>query len=109
MREQVETKQTLVAQAAGLSAELIRVAAGTRQERVGRDPMGKSGPRKARYPALYGKINALAKDAHLAISRFDPQPFVRPREAARDSDHHDLLGHVCRRSTSFSGRSKACR
>ena len=38
--------------------------------------MEKAAPKKRDIPALYGKIDALAKDAHLAISRFDPQPFV---------------------------------
>src|SRR5208337_1223691 len=33
-------------------------------------------PTKRAIPALYGKINALAKDAGLDIARFDPQPFV---------------------------------
>ena len=36
----------------------------------------KAAPKKRDIPRLYGKIDALAKDAQLAISRFDPQPFV---------------------------------
>jgi Tfp pilus assembly protein PilO len=36
----------------------------------------KTAPGKRDIPALFGKINALAKDAGLTISRFDPQPFL---------------------------------
>ena len=76
MREQVETKQSLVAQAAGLSTELIRVQQELDKSESVVTRWEKAAPKKRDIPALYGKIDALAKDAHLAISRFDPQPFV---------------------------------
>jgi len=36
----------------------------------------KSSSHKKNISALYGRINALAKDAGLMVTRFDPQPFI---------------------------------
>jgi Tfp pilus assembly protein PilO len=76
MCDQVENKRAFIAQATGLSAALtgaqreldVTEAAAARWE--------KAAPGRRDIPALYGKIDALAKNAHLTISRFDPQPFV---------------------------------
>jgi len=76
MRAQVEAKRSLVAQATELSSELIRVQRELDQSEGVVTRWQKMAPKKRDIPALYGKIDALAKDAQLAISRFDPQPFV---------------------------------
>ncbi len=76
MREQVETKQTFVAQATQLSAALIGVQQELDKAESVVAQWEKTAPGKRDIPELYGKINALAKDARLAIGRFDPQPFI---------------------------------
>lgn len=76
VQDQVETKRQFVTQATGLSQAValcqqeldkVAVVVGRWEQAV---------PQKRAIPALYGKINALAKDAGLAIARFDPQRLV---------------------------------
>ena len=74
--DQVETKRAFVAQATGLSKAMIGVQQELDKTQAVVAQWEKTCPGKRDVPALYGKINAVAKDAHLAITRFDPQPFV---------------------------------
>jgi Tfp pilus assembly protein PilO len=74
--DNVEAKQALIAQSTGLSATLMRVQRELDETESAATQWEKAAPGKKDIPALYGKIDALAKGAHLAISRFDPQPFI---------------------------------
>ena len=76
MGEQVETKRAFVAQATGLSAALMGVQQELDKAESVVTQWEKAAPGKRDIPGLYGKINALAKDTHLATGRFDPQPPV---------------------------------
>jgi Tfp pilus assembly protein PilO len=76
MSQQVEMKQAFLAQSTGVAAMLVGV-----QHQVDRadsiaSEWDKASPGKRGIPQLYGTINSLAKEAHLATGRFDPQPFV---------------------------------
>lgn len=75
-REQVTAEQQVVAQATELSATLLA----SQQELEKTDAVvaqwEKAAPGKRDISALFGQINALAKDAGLTISRFDPQTFL---------------------------------
>lgn len=76
MQRQVETRHRFVDKSTGLQASLLAAqrelecaeSVAARWERLA--------PREKGIPALYGKINALAKDAGLTVSKFDPQPWV---------------------------------
>jgi Tfp pilus assembly protein PilO len=76
MRAQLETKRQFVTQADGLATTLV----GAQQELDKIKPVitkwEKAAPAKRDIPGLYGKISVLAKDAHLAVGRFDPQPVI---------------------------------
>ena len=76
VQDQVETKRQFVTQATGLSQALALSQRELDKAEVVVARWEQAAPRKRAIPALYGKINALAKDAGLAIARFDPQPFV---------------------------------
>ncbi|MEN6450447.1 MAG: type 4a pilus biogenesis protein PilO [Thermoguttaceae bacterium] len=75
LQQEVETKQAFVSDSIGLPATLAR-----RQQDLDRanaivTRWEQAAPRKRTIPALYGKIDSLAKDAGLTIAKFDPQPF----------------------------------
>jgi Tfp pilus assembly protein PilO len=74
--EQVEAKQQVLAQSANLSAMLAATQQDLSKSRDLAADWEKAAPGKRDIPALYGQVNALAKDAGLTISRFDPQSFV---------------------------------
>ena len=76
MSQQVETKQAFLAQSTGLSAMLIGVQHELDRANSIVAQWEKASPGKRDIPQLYGKINSLAKEAHLATGRFDPQPFI---------------------------------
>jgi Tfp pilus assembly protein PilO len=76
MGEQVEAKRTLIAQTTGVSGMVNNVQREIDQAESVASRWEKAAPKKRDIPQLYGKIDALAKDAHLSISRFDPQPFI---------------------------------
>jgi Tfp pilus assembly protein PilO len=76
LREQVEAKRMFIGQSTGLSAALFKVQKELDRAEATAARWEKVAPRKRDIPRLYGKIDAAAKDAHLAIARFDPQPFV---------------------------------
>jgi Tfp pilus assembly protein PilO len=73
-RGQVETEQRAVAQATELSAMLVASQQELEKTNAVIAQWEKTAPGKRDIPALFGQINALAKDAGLTISRFDPQP-----------------------------------
>jgi Tfp pilus assembly protein PilO len=76
MQDQVESKRVFVAQSTGLAAALIGVEQDLDKANSVSHHWEATSPGKRDIPNLYGEINALAKDAHLSIERFDPQPFV---------------------------------
>jgi Tfp pilus assembly protein PilO len=76
VQDQVETKRQFVAKAADLPQALALSQRELDKAEAVVARWEKAAPRKRSIPALYGKINALAKDAGLAVARFDPQPFV---------------------------------
>ncbi len=76
VREQLQMKQDFVAQSAELSAALLATEQELGKAETVTARWEKSAPGRRDIPSLYGKIDDLAKDAQLAISRFDPQPFV---------------------------------
>jgi Tfp pilus assembly protein PilO len=74
-RDEVEAKQQLVAQGTGLSASLSASEQELDKARSLAAQWEKAAPGKRDIPALYGRVNAMAKEAGLSISRFDPQAF----------------------------------
>jgi Tfp pilus assembly protein PilO len=76
LHEQVEAKQQLVAQATTLSAMLATSQQDLDKSQAVATAWEKAAPGKRDIPSFYGRINALAKDAGLTISRFDPQSFL---------------------------------
>jgi Tfp pilus assembly protein PilO len=76
MREQAESKRAFVAEATKLSETLISVQRDLSKAEPVVAQWEKTAPGKRDIPKLYGRIDALAKNAHLSIGRFDPQPFV---------------------------------
>jgi Tfp pilus assembly protein PilO len=75
-RGQVQAEQQVVAQATELSARLVAFQQELQQTEAVVAQWEKTAPGKRGIPALFGQINALAKEAGLSISRFDPQPFL---------------------------------
>jgi Tfp pilus assembly protein PilO len=80
MNHQIEAERTVVAQGTGLSTSL----ANAKQELDSAQSVArrweKAAPGKRDIPALFARIDALAKNANLTIGRFDPQPAV-PHES----------------------------
>lgn len=76
MREQVEAKRTFIAQSTGVSAIVNNVQREIDRAESVASRWEKAAPKKRDIPQLYGKIDALAKKAHLSIAKFDPQPFI---------------------------------
>jgi Tfp pilus assembly protein PilO len=75
-RGQVQAEQEVVAQATELSAKLVAMQQELQQTEDVAAQWERTAPGKRNIPALFGQINALAKDAGLSINRFDPQPFL---------------------------------
>jgi Tfp pilus assembly protein PilO len=75
-RDQVEAKQQFLAQSTNLSAMLAAAQQELDKSQTVTTAWEKTAPGKRDIPALYGRVNALAKDAGLAITRFDPQSFT---------------------------------
>ena len=76
LHDQVETKQQLVAQATTLSDMLAASQQELDKSQAIAADWEREAPGKRDIPAFFGRINALAKDAGLTISRFDPQLFL---------------------------------
>lgn len=74
LKEEIQTKHTFVAQSAGLAAAILGEEHELGAAETAVRQWKKSAPRHHDMPALYAKMDALAKDAHLTITRFDPQP-----------------------------------
>ncbi len=74
--QQIEAKRAIVNQATGLSTAL----AAAKQDCDAADAVASrwkaAAPGHRDIPALFAKIDAMAKEAHLAVGRFDPQPAV---------------------------------
>src|SRR5664280_2708336 len=68
MREQMESKRSFVAQAAGLSSALVGVQQELDKAKSAVSQWEKKSPKKKELSEFYGKIDALAKDAHLAVT-----------------------------------------
>ncbi len=75
-QEEIQTKRQFVTQAADMAntltaseKELITAESAVKK-------WERSAPRNRDLPALFGRINALAQNSGLAVTRFDPEPFV---------------------------------
>jgi Tfp pilus assembly protein PilO len=79
-RRQIELKQQFVNQAADMSDALTAVEKQIQAAQTTVTDWEKSAPQKKDLPSLYGKINALAKDAGLAVSRFDPESPIKHQQ-----------------------------
>ena len=75
IRQQVQTKREFVSQSTGLAKILTASQKELETAEAANNKWLASAPRNRDLPALYGKINALAKDAGLVLTRFDPEPF----------------------------------
>jgi Tfp pilus assembly protein PilO len=75
-REQVADKQKVVAQSADLSAKLISAQQELEKDEAVVRRWEEAAPKKRDIPGFCGKITALAKTAHLEVTRFDPQPAI---------------------------------
>lgn len=75
-RAQVQAEQQAVAQATDSSARLVALQNELHQTEVVTAQWEKAAPGRRDIPALFAEINALAKDAGLSVSRFDPQPIL---------------------------------
>ncbi len=82
LAEQIETKRTVVAQATNLGATKLAIHLELGQAEAFVERWEKAAPAKGDIPALFGKINALARSNHLSIRRFDPQPAVLREQLA---------------------------
>ncbi len=76
MCQEVEEKRAFVTQSAGLAAGLVATHKELQESKALVEQWEKTAPGKRDIPALYAKIDALAKDAHLTIEKLDPQPIV---------------------------------
>ncbi len=71
--DEVEARQKVVTGATGVAATLAAVEQELDKSREAVADWEKVAPGKRDIPALYGGINALAKETGLTITRFDPQ------------------------------------
>ncbi len=76
MQTQVEAKRSFVTQATGQSAALLGIQKELDRTNKAVSQWENASPKKKDLAKFFGTIDAMAKDAHLAVSRFDPQPFV---------------------------------
>jgi len=76
IREQVQTKRQYVARATGLAKTLTASQKELEVAEAANQKWQETAPRNRDLPALYGRINALAKEAGLVVARFDPEPFT---------------------------------
>jgi Tfp pilus assembly protein PilO len=80
LEDQVESKRRFAAQAAELSADLAGCQQELDQAQAAVARWEKAAPRKRHLAAFFEKINVMANKAGLAVTRFDPQPFVAHEE-----------------------------
>jgi type IV pilus assembly protein PilO len=76
MRDQLEIQRQFIAQAAGLSTSLVVAQQELEKAESVVTRWEKAAPARRDVSSLYGKINALARDARLVVGRFDPQPLI---------------------------------
>ncbi len=76
MQRQVEVQHQFVDKSTGLQASLMAVQQELERTESVAARWERLAPREKDIPSLYGKISALAKDAGLTVSKFDPQPWV---------------------------------
>jgi Tfp pilus assembly protein PilO len=76
LQGQVESKRLFLAQATGMSGKVADMQQELDRTEAVTTAWEKSSPHKKDISTLYGKINALAKDAGLVVTRFDPQPII---------------------------------
>jgi Tfp pilus assembly protein PilO len=76
LHDQVESKQQFVVQAAGLPAVLAACQQELQRAEAAVAQWENAAPRKRHLAAYFEKINVAAKEAGLAVARFDPQPLV---------------------------------
>ena len=93
MREQVETKQTLVAQAAGISTELIRAQQELDKSESVVTRWEKAAPKKRDIRALW-QDQCSGQGCPSGNRPLRSTAVGRPREAAGNSHRDDLLGDV---------------
>lgn len=74
LKKEMETKRSFVAQSAGLATAILGAEHELEAAETAVQQWRKSAPRHRDLPTLYAKIDALAKDSHLSITKFDPQP-----------------------------------
>jgi len=75
MQAQLGNKQQFIDQATDMPTALVAAQRELQENEAAVAQWENAAPRRKELPTLYGDINALAKDAGLAITRFDPQPF----------------------------------
>jgi Tfp pilus assembly protein PilO len=76
IHEQVASKQKVVAESVDLSAKLISVQQELEKTESVVTRWEAAAPKKRDMPGFCGKLTALAKTAHLEVTRFDPQPAI---------------------------------
>jgi Tfp pilus assembly protein PilO len=80
MQDQVESKRQFVVRAAELPAVLAGCQRELRHAEAAVAQWENAAPRKRHLAEYFEKINTAAKDAGLAVARFDPQPLVAHEE-----------------------------
>ncbi len=76
MQSQIDAKRTFLTQSTTQSAALLGIQKELDRTKTVVTQWENAAPKKKNLAKLFGTIDSLAKDAHLAVSRFDPQPFV---------------------------------
>lgn len=76
VREEVRTKRQYVNQSTGLTKTLIAAEKELIAAEAVVNKWAETAPGNKDLPPLFGQINALAKQSGLAVTRFDPEPFV---------------------------------
>ncbi len=76
LQRQLETQREFLAGVSGLQTSLTTTQTELERAESVAKHWESQAPHQKDIPALYGKINALAKDAGLAVGKFDPQPLV---------------------------------
>ena len=81
--EEIETKREVVARAADLTKTLTASQKELESTRAVAKKWLETAPDNRDLPAMFGRINAMAKESGLAVLRFDPEPLV-VHEAIRE-------------------------
>jgi len=76
MQSEIDTKRAFVTQSVGQSAALLNIQKELDRTKTVVRQWEDAAPKKKDLAKLFGTIDTMAKDAHLAVSRFDPQPMA---------------------------------